>query len=130
MTVVPTENIPTPMLFYVLPISILGLVLYNKFFRRIDSSLYEYCQLTSYEYCQLTSCLEYDKRNNLTDYFDKNEVSISERINFLKSSHGLAFLSIYRKSNNIDYLVISQIILESKAKEQIISSAVEKIKTK
>lgn len=122
MTVVPTENIPTPMLFYVLPISILGLVLYNKFFRRIDSSLNEYYQLTSY--------LEYDKRNNLTDYFDKNEVSISERINFLKSSHGLAFLSIYRKSNNIDYLVISQIILESKAKEQIISSAVETIKTK
>lgn len=125
MTVVPTENIPTPMLFYVLPISILGLVLYNKFFRRIDSidsSLKEYYQLTSY--------LEYDKRNNLTDYFDKNEVSISERINFLKSSHGLAFLSIYRKSNNIDYLVISQIILESKAKEQIISSAVETIKTK
>lgn len=122
MTVVPTENIPTPMLFYVLPISILGLVLYNKFFRRIDSSLNEYYQLTSY--------LEYDKRNNLTDYFDKNEVSISERINFLKSSHGLAFLSIYRKSNNIDYLVISQIILESKAKEQIISSAVETMKTK
>lgn len=125
MTVVPTENIPTPMLFYVLPISILGLVLYNKFFRRIDSidsSLKEYYQLTSY--------LEYDKRNNLTDYFDKNEVSISERINFLKSSHGLAFLSIYRKCNNIDYLVISQIILESKAKEQIISSAVETMKTK
>ena len=122
MTVVPTENIPTPMLFYVLPISILGLVLYNKFFRRIDSSLNEYYQLTSY--------LEYDKINNLKDYFDKNEVSISERINFLKSSHGLAFLSIYRKSNNIDYLVISQIILESKAKEQIISSAVETIKTK
>ena len=122
MTVVPTENIPTPMLFYVLPISILGLVLYNKFFRRIDSSPNEYYQLTSY--------LEYDKIKNLTDYFDKNEVSISERINFLKSSHGLAFLSIYRKSNNIDYLVISQIILESKAKEQIISSAVEKIKTK
>ena len=91
MTVVPTENIPTPMLFYVLPISILGLVLYNKFFRRIDSSLNEYYQLTSY--------LEYDKINNLKDYFDKNEVSISERINFLKSSHGLAFLSIYRKSN-------------------------------
>ena len=81
------------------------------------------------EFAKLTRDLFRDKYITLKAYFKATGISEESSNNFLKSCRGVAFLEAYKKSPMIDNIEISKMILDVEREEQIISCAVDILKT-
>jgi hypothetical protein len=80
------------------------------------------------EFAKITRDLCREKYISLKAYF-KATSTFESANNFLKSCLGVAFLDAYKKEIKIDNIIISKLILDAERDEQIVSCAVDILKT-
>ena len=80
------------------------------------------------EFAKITRDLCREKYISLKAYF-KATSTFETANNFLKSCRGVAFLDAYKKESKIDNIIISKLILDVERDEQIVSCAVDILKT-
>jgi len=77
------------------------------------------------EFARNTELIDYYQYNMLVRYFSSTETNIENVNNFLNSKKGMAFLTLYsKKKNGINFVTISQLIIDADKNEQLISNAV------
>ena len=81
------------------------------------------------EFAKLTRDLSREKYISLKTYFKATGTSVESSNNFLKSCRGVAFLDAYKKVPINDNVELSRLILDVEREEQIISCAVDILKT-
>jgi hypothetical protein len=81
------------------------------------------------EFAKITRDLSRDKYIALKAYFKATGTPVESANKFLKSCRGVAFLDAYIKENSIDNITISNLILDVEREEQIVSCAVDILKT-
>jgi hypothetical protein len=80
------------------------------------------------EFAKITRDLCREKYISLKAYF-KATSTFESANNFLKSCRGVSFLDAYKKEIKIDNIIISKLILDTERDEQIVSCAVDILKT-
>ncbi len=115
---------------YALGILILVLLIIKTFKRVRENRMLDRLMMDAdeKEFAKITRDLCREKYISLKAYF-KATSTFESANNFLKSCRGVAFLDAYKKESKIDNIIISKLILDVERDEQIVSCAVDILKT-
>lgn len=81
------------------------------------------------EFAKITRNLSREKYIAIKTYFKATGTSVESANNFLKSCRGVAFLDAYDKTSILNNVEISKLILDVEREEQIVSCALDILKT-
>ena len=81
------------------------------------------------EFAKITRHLSREKYVAIKTYFKATGTSVESAVKFLSSCRGVAFLDSYDKHPILDNVAISKLILDVERDEQIVSCAVDILKS-
>ena len=118
-------------LIYSLIAIIISVILWavNKNIKKNELKKYNPNSYHMIEFAKDREQIDFHQYFILSRYFHSSGISFENANNFLNSTKGMAFMSAYSKDNKPDFQKISKLIIDVERDEQIVSCAVDILKT-